>query len=177
MLEQGINRPLTERSEITNTGGLVASPFTGAVNDAVLLFLVAGTVVGVPAYISEVNDANAGTSVTLFKKGVYEVKLYLEQLAAQTSEFGISQDVAAAGLTDDPSFAIAGFLEVGVSTTIAGHRRPLSITTTVLVQPEQEIAGTVIRFHATAGGDAPPAADFEQAAAYYSIRRLNDLHV
>ncbi len=171
---QNINLPLSARAEILNTGGLVATPFTGVVNDAVLLFTALGVITGPPAGIVQANDANAGTSVTLFQPGVYDVKLYLQQLAAQTTEYGISQDVAAAGLIGDPSFAIAGFLEVRRSVSIAGQTaEPLGISTTVFVNAAQAANGTVIRFHATDGAGAAPAADFTAAACYYRIQRIN----
>ncbi len=175
-LAQNINLPLALRSEIVNTGGLVADPFTGAVNDTVLLFAAVGAITGPAAYITEINEANNGTSVTLQKAGVYEVKLYLQEVASQTVVIGISQDVAAAGLNSDPSFAIAGFLDVQSGTTGVGQVQPMSLTTTIIVRPEDEVAGTVIRFHASDGANGAPAGSFTQAAAYYRIRRVNQAH-
>lgn len=175
--EQGINNPLSEQRSFVNNGGLQASPFTGVVNDAVLLFAAGGTQVGPTGDIVVANDANDGTSVTLNKSGIYEVKLYLEQLAATVLEYGISEDVAAAGLVNDPDFSILGMLEVGNNTTIAGQLQPIELVTTVLVSPEEEGgAGKVVRFHATDGANGAPALRFTQAACYYSVRRVNQLH-
>ncbi len=176
-LPQNINYPLSLRSEIENTGGLVATPFTGAVNDVVLLFTAAGTVTGPGIYITEVNDANNGTSVTVTKAGLYSYKLYFESFQAADIVFGVSQDVAAAGLTGAPSFAIAGFLDVQASTGVAAEvSKPLEIAGTFIVSPEQEVAGTVIRFHASTPAGAAPAAILVQATAYYRIRRINQAH-
>ncbi len=173
-LEQDINNPLTEQRSFVFTGGLVASPFTGASATAVLLFIAGGTQEGPPADIVVDNDADDGTTVTLNKQGIYEVKLYLEQLASVVLEYGISEDVAAAGLTDDPDFAIAGMLEVGNSTTPAANVFPLELVTTVTVA--QGELGKVIRFHATDGANGAPALRFTQIAPYWSIRRINQLH-
>lgn len=179
-LPQSLNFPLSERSEILNTGGLVAG-FTGAVNDAVLLFTAPGVITGpTPAYITQANDANAGTSVALLKKGVYSVKLYLQGAGANTVEYGMSLDVAAAGLNSDPSFAIAGFQDVQTLVGVAGTTAiPAEISSTIIVSPEDEGGGgTIVRFHATAGGDAAPGAgSIVVAACYYRIRRINDAHV
>lgn len=175
-LPQNINRPLTLQSAITNTGGLVVSPFTGAVNTSILLFAVAGTVSGPTSYITETNDANAGTSVVLFKPGVYEVRLYTEIEEPVDVRFGISQDVAAAGLTTEPSFATAGFLDVQRATTAALAANAAPITTHVLVRPEQSISGTTIRFHATLVGGAAPTDALNQAPVYYTILRNNQEH-
>jgi len=173
---QNINLPLSERRGIINTGGLVASPFTGSASDAVLLFLAAGTVTGPTADIVETNSATLGTSVVITAPGVYEAKLYLQQVPAVTVVAGISQDVAAAGLTGDPSFAIAGFIDVQTKVTIAGQTAAAwSITSTIFVPPELE-GGTTIRFHATDGAGGAPAVSLTQAAPYYSIQKINDLH-
>ena len=176
-LPQDINRPLAQRSAIVNTaGGLVASPFTGAVNTAVLLFAAAGIVSGPTSYIVEVNDAAAGTSVVLRKPGVYEVRLYLEITEPIDVRFGISQDVAAAGLNTEPSFATNGFLDVQRATTALLLSNSGPITTHILVRPEQSIAGTTIRFHATIVGGAAPANAFIAAGCYYTILRNNQEH-
>lgn len=175
-LPQNINRPLTLQSAIVNTGGLVVSPFTGAVNTSILLFAVAGTVSGPTSYITETNDAAAGTSVVLFKPGVYEVRLYLEITEPVDVRFGISQDVAAAGLNTEPSFATAGFLDVQRATTAVLLSNSGPITTHVLVRPEQSIAGTTIRFHTTLVGGAAPAAALIAAGCYYTILRNNQEH-
>ncbi len=173
-LAQSINLPLTERREIVNTGGLVVSPFTGAVNDAVLLFSAAGVVTGPAADMVETNNANDGTSVLVRKAGIYEIKLYVEQTAGTTVTFGVSDDVAAAGLNSDPSFAIAGFLDVQNSVTVAGHTAALSVTTYAFIRPEDQ--SSIIRFHATNGANGAPAAALTAKAVYYRIRRINQLH-
>lgn len=176
-LPQNINLPIAQRSELTNTGGIVAG-FTGTANDAVLLFATPFTPQqGPPSYIVETNDAAAGTSVSINEPGVYAVELYIEPAGANTVHFGISQDVAAAGLTTDPDFATAGFLAVGHAVSLAAAVLPALLQTTVMVSPEQSIAGSVIRFHATDGGDAAPGAgSIIVASCYYRIRKINQLH-
>lgn len=179
-LPQSVNFPLSERSEILNTGGLVAG-FTGAVNDAVLLFTALGVITGAtPAYITQTNDANLGTSVALLKSGVYSVKLYLQAAGANTVDYGMSLDVAAAGLNSDPSFAIAGFQDVQSLIGVAGTTAiPAEVSSTIVVSPEDEGGGgTILRFHATNGANAAPGAgSLTVAACYYRIRRINAAHV
>lgn len=174
---QGINLPLSQRSSILNTGGLVASPFTGAVNDTVLLFSAAGAVTGPAAFIVETNDADAGTSVLLTRAGVYVVQLYLQQAPTQASTIGISQDVAAPGLAGRPSFAIAGFTDVLDSVSVAAQNPSIPVSSTVEVDNDLvAVGGSVIRFHGSTTGGAAPTGDFNQANPYYRIRLINALH-
>ncbi len=175
--QQSINSPLSLRSAIVNTGGLVGSPFTGTANIAVLLFTAAGVVTGPAAFYNEVNDAAAGTSVTLTRAGVYSVTLHLEQAATQATTMGISQDVAAAGLNSRPAFTIAGFEDVWGSLSTAATNPSMTVTTPIYVDDALVGAGgSVIRFHATTSGGAAPAGDLNAAPAYYRIRLVNALH-
>jgi len=178
MLPQSINQPLAERVGVVVRGvGLVASPFTGSANDCVLLFAGSGAQTGPTAYMTVANSATAGTSVTINKAGKYRVKLYLEGGAEPIDVvYGISQDVAAAGLIGAASFSIAGFVDVQ-RTTYVGIliTEPMEIVTDIDVRPEQEGTGSVVRFHASTAAGAAPAADLIQAAAYYSVERINQL--
>lgn len=178
-LPQNINLPLDQRVEVLNTGGLVASPFTGAVSVAVLLFTAASVVTGPAAFASAANDANLGTIVTLNKPGIYSCKLYLQQVfdGAGAITFGISQDVAVGGLTAVPAFATAGMLAVRNNVNVATMTNtPLEIATRLTVSPEQADAGSLVRFHCTLSAGLAPALSLVAAAAYFRIRRINQLH-
>lgn len=184
-LPQAIDLPLAARNELLNTGGLVASPFTGSVNTAVLLFAAAATPTGpqgavaIPSWATSDNSATLGTSITLLKPGMYFVQLYVQQVASVDVVYGISQDVAAAGLlaTAIPAFATAGMLAVQRRVTIAGQTQTATpLWAIVPVSPEQSQLGSVIRFHATLGATGAPAVTQTAAAAWYRVRKLNDLH-
>jgi hypothetical protein len=191
MLRQNINQALDSRVEVLNTTGLVPSPFTGATSTTVLLFVGAPTFVGpqgavtIPSWLTAVNDANLGTVVTILKPGVYQVDLYIEEVADAMVGFdvvyGISQDVAVGGLTAVPAFATAGMLAVQRNVSVVNEAIvPLPISTTVMVSPEQSIAGSAIRFHAALAGGGPPVDALNPAAddpsAWYRIRRIDQLH-
>ncbi len=184
MLQQNINQPLATRLEILNTTGLVATPFTGSLSTSVLLFAGASTFVGpqgavqVPAWIATANSATLGTTVTITKKGVYMVELYVQQLAAFDAVWGISQDVAVGGLTAVPAFSTVGMLTVQRNLSVATETIvPHHISVPVLVSPEQEQLGSVIRFHAALAGSAPPVDAFTAGSpgAWFRIRAINDL--
>ncbi len=181
-LRQNINNPIAQISSAFNTvGGLVATPFTGAVNDSVLLFAAAPLILGPGGYLAANNDANNGTTVTINKPGAYTCVLSVECDEEPIDVVvGLSQDVAAAGLTNAPAFATAGFLDVQRTTyagaPTAGMRVPLQIATTVIVSPEQAVAGSVIRFHATTPAGAAPANAFVAASAFYVVQRVNQAH-
>ncbi len=180
MLRQNINNPDDQVAAALNTiGGFVASPFTGAVNDTVLLFAAASLVLGPPSYIVAANDANAGTSITIFKPGVYLTEFYCEG-AGEPVDFvyGLSQDVAPAGLNSAPSFAIAGFLDVQRITyaAVVGTTPNVSIKSYVVVSPEQSAAGSIVRFHASTAAGAAPALDLLQATPFFKILRVNQAH-
>lgn len=182
-LPQAIDLPLTTRNDALNTGGLVATPFTGSASTAVLLFTAAATFTGpqgavqVPDWITAVNSATLGTLVTIRKTGVYRATLYVQQVAAVDVTYGISQDVAVAALTAVPSFAQVGMLAVQRRVTIAGQLQvatPLSAD--IMVGPELETPGSVVRFHAFLSAGGAPAATQTAAAAWFRITRINDLN-
>lgn len=179
-LPQTINLPLAQRVEALNTGGLVASPFTGAVSVAVLLFTAATAITpaGSTAFISAVNDANLGTVVTINEPGVYEAELFVAQVASVDVVLGISQDVVVGGLTAVPAFATVGMLDVQRLVTIAGQTSTArGITSRIIVSPEQADAGSLVRFHATLQAGGAPAVALVAASAYFRITRLNQAHV
>jgi hypothetical protein len=182
-LAQNINLPLSARNELLNTGGLVASPFTGAVNTSVLLFAAAATPTGpqgavaIPSWAFATNDANAGTVVVLLEPGMYFAQLYVQQVASVDVTYGISQDVVVGGFTAVPAFATAGMLAVQRRVTIAGQTQistPLSAY--IPVSPENSQIGTSVRFHATLTAGGAPAVTQTAAAAWFRIRKINDLH-
>jgi hypothetical protein len=154
----------------------VGTPFTGSTNDVVLLFTAAGTVTGPTADIVETNSATDGTSVTISKAGVYLVKLYLEIVASVTVVAGISQDQTTNLAGADPAFATPGVLDVQTTTLPASNLAAMSISRVIFVSPEDEAAGSVIRFLASDGSAGAPAASLTQAACYYSIEQINQLH-
>lgn len=187
-LQQSINLPIPTRREVLNTTGLVASPHTGTINTTVLNFAGAATFIGpqgavaIPSWIDSTNSATLGTTVTIFKPGVYMVELYLEQIADAMVgfdiTFGISQDVAAAGLIAVPSFATAGVIAVERHVTIATETIvPHLVKVPVTVSPEQSSAGSVIRFHAalTAGGAPVDALTADTPGAWFRVRAIGEL--
>lgn len=182
-LPQGIDLPLAARCEALNTTGLVATPFTGSVNTAVLLFTGAAVITGpqgntaIPTWIASANSATDGTSVTIFKPGVYDVSLYVQQVASVDVTYGISQDAAAGAITAVPAFATAGIIAVARRVTIAGQTQVATgVRSTVMVSPEQSLAGSIIRFLATLSAAGAPANTQTAAAAWFRVRKLNDLH-
>lgn len=168
-LPQSINQARFQDIGAFNSG-LVASPFTGSINDAVLLFAAANeSIQGPPEYTTVDNSVTLGTSVTLTKKGIYAVELGLSYLAAATLLVaGISQD--AANLTADLLISDPGALDASGEISLAAATSGfLKLTTTVFVSPEQQAAGSVIRFHASAA-DAAPSAMLTALTTYYRIR-------
>lgn len=167
---QNLNYDASKPSSIVNTGGLNAS-FTGTTNDAVLRFNAAGTVVG--AGIVETTTAADGTSVAITRPGIYVVDFTGVALGGTTVHAGVSINVAAAGLTTDPSYAIAGFISVQQPIVAAADvGQPINFTGIFI----ENIKGqtSVVRFHATNGSDAAPV--FTGLAAFfaYRITRLQD---
>jgi hypothetical protein len=160
----------------------VATPFTGSANTAVLLFTGAAVITGpqgntaIPTWIASANSATDGTSVTIFKPGMYHVALYTQQVASVDVTYGISQDAAAGAITAVPAFATAGILAVARRVTIAGQTQVANfLDTIVTVSPEQSISGSIIRFLAALSGGGAPANTQTAAAAWFRVRKLNDL--
>lgn len=170
--EQSINQSLSQRIEVLNTGGFVASPFTGSASIAVLLFTAASTITGPAAYATAVNSATLGTVVTLFKPGRYSVELGLVTAASIAPVIGLSQDVAVAGLTTTPTFANAGTTDVLATLVPAATNLPVKISTEIIVPRSLSQVGSVIRFLAALAGDAAPALGFIQASGYFRIRNI-----
>ena len=175
---QNINLPNIQEVSFLITGGLVAA-MTGTTNDAVLNFTGVAVIVGPTGAITSTNSVADGTTVGITLPGVYQVELGGTLGAAASAEMGISQDVAAAGLTTDPAFATAGMLDVLGATAPAATVIPFKLSTTVLVRANAAgqagtPAGSIIRFHGTAGGDAAPAG-LTQASWYARIQRIGDL--
>lgn len=170
---QNLNLDAQKVGSVVNTGGVNATE-TGAVDDAVLRFDVAGpTIVGPVGDITVLTTANEGTIVTINRSGYYFIEFGGATIPSGTLMFGISANVAAAGLTDDPSFAIAGFLEVlQPLVTGAATDNPVDMATELEV-----IKGTaaLVRFHGTNGGDAAPVLTANIASFYYRITRLEDV--
>jgi hypothetical protein len=188
-LQQNINLPLEARTEAFNGGGLVPTPFTGGTSTTVLLFASAATITGpqgnvaIPTWITATNDAALGTIVTIFKPGFYVVDFEVQVTATAMAGFdvtlGVSQDVAAGGLTAVPAFATAGMLAVARQVSIATETQiPIKLSVPVSVSPEQSIAGTLIRFHGALTGGGPPVDALIAGAggAWFRVRRVNQLH-
>ena len=178
-LPQSINQAHFQSVGAFNIG-LAASPFTGSASDNVLLWAAANQVVtGPPAWTQIANSATLGTTVTLFKKGVYEVSLMLTQVASITGlVVGISQDYT--GAQDSAivwTAANGARLVSGLSTTPAATQINIPLTCRVLVTPEQEAAGSVIRFHAGLSPTDPPTAGLVQAAGAYVITWLGENNI
>ena len=161
-------------------GGLVALR-TGTINTAVLHWAAGGTgVIGGSDAISLVNSTTLGSSVEIRTPGIYVAELGAllvgDELAAT---IGISQDVAAAGLANPPSFAIAGFLDAlpGNIPVATGITYPLKVPTTFEVTAVQArqvvggVTGSVIRFHAT--GDAGAPGTSIGPLTYFRLRRIH----
>jgi hypothetical protein len=136
-----------------------------------------------PDRIEAANDANLGTSVIVREAGWYALELYVEILAdALIPIVGISKNVAAAGLTGAPSFAIAGFLDVQqpviAVASAAGVIAPLKITTIEEVTQLEAsnvvggVEGAIFRFHSAIAAGATPGAGLVQATPYYRVKRI-----
>lgn len=178
-LRQSINLPLAGgRVSLSNlTGGLVAGR-SGAVNDGVLLFVGGSVSLTTWGIAAPDNDADEGTSVRIFRSGVYMVELGLMVSAGATVIAGISANQSA-GFTGDPSFANVGTLDVLSATTPVGNVAPIYIKTPVYVAPgragDANSGGVVIRFLGSDGAGGAPAG-IVQATAYYSITRVGTLY-
>ena len=156
--------------------GLVATPFTGSTNTSVLLWDPANqALTGADDFRSVENSATLGTSVTLTRKGVYLVELNLAVTAdAAALVAGISQD--GTDLNTDILITDAGALDATGLITNATDLTNVKLTTMAFVAPEQQIAGSVIRFHASAG-DAAPAIMLTQATSWYRVRWLYENNI
>lgn len=160
--------------------GLAASPFTGSANDNVLLWLPTNeAVTGPPTWTAIANSATLGTSITLLKKGVYAIDFLITQLASiATLVAGISQDYTGALNAAIVMAAANGALQVtGPNTLPAATQSNISLSTIALVTPEQEAAGSVIRFHAGLANGDPPTAALLQTSGYYRIRWLGENNI
>jgi len=175
----------SERIIVRAVGGFTTVR-TGTTNISVLNFAnnptVNGVVAGQAEYVTAANSATLGSSVVLRMPGIYTVQFFANIVAdALIPIFGISQDVAAAGLTTAPSFATAGFFNVQppvvAVATAAGCIIPVNITSSFEVTDRQAaqvaggVTGSIIRFHAATSGPATPGAGVEQATGYFEIRR------
>ncbi len=172
-LAQNLNLDAQKQGSVVNTGGINATE-TGSTDDAVLRFDVAPpTIVGPVGDITVVTTAANGTIVTVNRSGRYFIEFGGATIASGTLHLGISSNVVAAGLVDDPSYAIAGFLEVlQPVVTGAATNNPIDMAVELEV-----IKGTaaLVRFHGTNGADAPPVLTANIASFYYRITRLEDI--
>jgi hypothetical protein len=170
------------RQSAEANGGLVAGR-TGAVNDCVLLFAVAPTLVGVRDFFTAINDPDEGTSVTVRAPGWYALELYVEIVADDlVPTVGVSQDVAAAGLIQTPDYSIAGFLDVQSPVldvlTVAGTTIGVKITSLAEVTDLQAnqviggVEGSRFRFHGAIAEGSAPGAGLVQATPYYRVKRI-----
>lgn len=178
MLRQNINNPLAQQRSIVNTGGLVADPFTGSTNDVVLLFGSAGTVSGPTADIVETNSATDGTSVTLTAPGVYIAKLFLQVNAATSLSIiaGLSVDQTTNLAAANPAFATPGVIAVRSYTLPTAEDYACEIAAAIMVRPEDESSGRVVRFLASDGSAGAPSSILTAASCYYTIEQVNQLH-
>ena len=178
---QNLNQPLDQEVAARNlTDGLNAAVI-GAVSTSVLRFNLAAVITGAtPAFIRATNDADLGTEVTILKSGLYSVKLYLQAApGAFDVVYAVSQDVAVAGLTAEPTFAIAGFVDVQrtINTAVDAIVSSLELKTEIIVPHQAPGTGSMIRFHATGPAGISPLGDLVLATAYYTVERINQAHV
>ncbi len=178
-LLQNLNQSRSQDHSAFNSD-LAASPFTGSVNDNILLWQAANQVVTGPgADFTIANSATLGTTVQINKKGVYFVELGVALISAAAAVvLGISQDVAAAALTGNILIGTAGALVASsIITLVDADFHFEALSTMVFVSPEQEVGGTIIRFHAGAAAGAPPTVMLAATTTYYRIRRIGDNNI
>lgn len=133
--------------------------FTGVPDDSVLRFTNTTVIDGQAGDLAVTHAATTGTTIEVNVPGVYMATMILSVQGAVTVEYGISLDVAAAGLTGDPVYATAGIVARGLHVGVAALDAqiclsvPLVVTNTLAAQ-----SGTgIVRFHSTDGSNAVPA--------------------
>lgn len=154
----------------------------GTTNDAVLRYNVANDVV-VGEGLTIVHDAVNGDEIDITRSGVYLVQQVFSQAASVTVALGLSADVAAAGLTGDPTMLLAGMLTVGGAILPAAnsmHHSLQSIIQVTAAQAEASIAnpnGHRIRAHGTNGAGAvvADAAVLTNTDCFFRVVRLGDV--
>lgn len=156
--------------------GITDGSVAGSTNDAVFRFDAGNDAVEGDA-MSVSHDSTDGDSVTITKKGVYEVELRFSQDQSSTVLLGVSADAEAAALTGDPAMSQDGMLDVGGATLPASTSAYHKLTTTVYVDEAEAEAGKVVRFHGTDGSDAvvPDASIDVNTDCYARITRVGDL--
>lgn len=157
---QRINAELVENSLYTNN--TLHANFTGTTNDAVLLFNAAGTYTGPTGNITDSNivgpAANDGSFFSIFEPGVYAVELTVSQSGVASNVFGLSLNVANAGLSAVPALATFGMTHVVPVISLANQIA--SATITAVYRITQNLAraagGAIVRGHATEPDGTPP---------------------
>jgi hypothetical protein len=154
---------------------IVDGSVAGGTNDATLRFNVANDAV-VGDVMTVTHDATDGDSVTISERGTYEVRFTFSQAASSTAKLGLSANVAAAGLTDNPVMTTAGMLDVGGAVLPAATSVYHHLATTLQVSDAEADAGLVVRFHGTDGSDGvvPDATILDNTECHVSIRRVAD---
>lgn len=150
--------PWTFKNALFVNNTINATP-TGSTNDAVLRFNAAGTATeDDPGTFTETTTAADGTSLAIKKAGIYLFTFTATLTGAVPVFFGISQDVAAAGLVNDPAFATTGFLAIADCLSVASNTAVCSLMATVYVSRAlaASATGSVLRCHATNSGNAAP---------------------
>jgi hypothetical protein len=172
--------------KVTDTMGLTLDQVTmfdiedgsvgGGTNDTVLRFNSANDVTtGTGMAIT--HDATDGDSVTITKRGWYLMEFTFSAAASDEVRLGLSADVAAAGLTDDPAMAIPGMLDVGGGLLPAATTAYWKLSSLVSVTEAEAAAGKVLRFHGSdaADGVIADAAIDENLDCHARITRISDL--
>lgn len=148
----------------------------GGTNDATLRFNATNdSVVGDAMTVT--HDATDGDSVLISKRGVYMVEFTFSAAASDEVRLGISADVAAAGLTDDPAMTISGMLDVGGGLLPAATTAYWHLSGMVLVTDAEAAAGVTVRAHGTDAGDGeiPDAAIAQNTDCHMRVTRMGDL--
>jgi hypothetical protein len=155
---------------------IVDGSVAGTGNDATLRFNSANDVVEGDA-MAVAHDATDGDSVTITKRGIYEVEFTFSAAASDEVLLGLSADVAAGGLSADPAMTVAGMLDVGGGLLPASTSAYWKLTARVTVTEAEALAGKVVRFHGTdaANGVIADAAILNNTDCHAKIIRVADL--
>jgi hypothetical protein len=154
----------------------------GAVSTAVLRWNAAATVNsslgGFPAvsWVTELNDANLGTVLTVTRRGVYHIALGLTIEASGTVAAGISLNSALLTSASNPINGTAGIVIGQDVDTPAATQTGINLAALVPISDTQAGVGAVFRLHANDGAAGTvAAADVIEATARYTLTYVGDL--
>ena len=172
---QNINRGVPRASAFMRD--IVDSSVAGSTNDAVFRFNDTNDAV-VGEGLAIVNSVADGDSILCTRSGIYLLTLVFSAAASDGVDLGISQDVAAGGLTGDPVMTLAGMLTVGGLLNPAANTAVCNLTAIASITAADAAGNVVFRAHGTdsAGGVVADAAILLNTDCYFQVVKIAELN-